>query len=102
MTEESERVQPIRKMTLRRQVMKYGALRTGSGIKCSGAIEAEWLHITWQEALDGVHNGPTEQNSSTNTGLTVMKRIVMSGGGEIDRNMTEAGLTVRFSIPHRS
>lgn len=82
--------------------LKYGALRTGSGIKCGGAIEAEWLHITWQEALDGVHSGPTEQNSSTNTGLTVMKRIVMSGGGEIDRNMTDAGLTVHFSIPHRA
>jgi PAS domain S-box-containing protein len=82
--------------------LKYGALRAGKTVRCQGKIEDGWLHLTWQEDLDQTSNEDTELNSSTNTGLTVMRRIVLSGGGEIDRDMTSSRLTVRFSLPHRT
>jgi PAS domain S-box-containing protein len=80
--------------------LKYGALRSGRSVRCEGTIENGWLHITWQEDLDGAVGEDTELSSSTRTGVTVMKRIVLSGGGEIDRDMTDSRLTVRFTLPH--
>lgn len=79
--------------------LKYGALRSGRSVRCEGRIENGWLHVTWQEDLDEAAPDDTELSSSTRTGLTVMKRIVQSGGGEIDREMTDARLTVRFTLP---
>ncbi len=80
--------------------LKYGALRLGMPVKCEGTLDDGWLHITWREALEQVHDAETELNSSTHAGLTIMKRIVMSAGGQIDRDVTESHLTVRFSVPH--
>ncbi len=80
--------------------LKYGAMRTGAAVQCGGILDNGWLHMTWREALETADTEETEWSSSTNTGLTVMKRIVMSGGGEIDREMTKGHLTVRFSLPH--
>lgn len=80
--------------------LKYGALRSGISVECAGRIEDGWLHLVWREVLDPADTQDTEWTSSTNTGLTVMERIVTSGGGQIDREMTDTHLTVRFSLPY--
>ena len=82
--------------------LKYGALRNGGAIHCSGRIEDEWLHISWVEPLEGATIDETEASSSTSTGLTVIQRIVMSAGGQVSRVMDADGLRVEFSLVHQN
>ncbi|MDP1554911.1 MAG: PAS domain-containing protein [Hyphomonas sp.] len=81
--------------------LKYGALRSGSSVRCEGTIDDCWLQMSWLESLEGI-DLDTEMSSSTNTGLDVMKRIVVSAGGNIDRDFDGARLLVKFSLPFRS
>ena len=82
--------------------LKYGALRNGDAIQCSGRIEDGWLHIFWVEPLDGATPDETEETSSTSTGLTVIQRIVTSAGGQVSRVMDADGLRVAFSLVHQN
>lgn len=81
--------------------LKYGALRTGGSIQCEGYIEEDWLNLTWIEPLENVSEEETETSSSTNTGLTVINRIVTSAGGQVSRVLNSDGLRVEFSLVHR-
>lgn len=78
--------------------LKYGALRSGGAVQCAGRIEDGWLHLRWTEALENADGFDAEDASSTSTGLTVIKRIVMSAGGEVRREMTPTELRVDFSL----
>ncbi len=79
--------------------IKYGALRAGGSICCAGMIDGGWLRISWLESLEGVDLDDNDVSTSTHTGLHVMKRIVLSAGGEIDRDIDAARLLVRFCLP---
>lgn len=78
--------------------LKYGALRNGGSIRCEGHLTEDWLHLSWIEPLEEIAEEETEASSATNTGLTVIKRIVMSAGGEVSRVMSRDGLRVDFTL----
>lgn len=82
--------------------LKYGALRNGGAIRCEGRIDDGWLHLAWIEPLDNVPDTASETSSSTNTGLTVIQRIVTSAGGQVERVIGKDGLRVDFSLVHRA
>lgn len=80
--------------------LKYGALRSGGAVQCEGRIEDGWLHLSWVEALENADSFDAEDASSTSTGLTVINRIVMSAGGQVNREMTASQLRLDFCLVH--
>lgn len=78
--------------------LKYGALRSGNPVQCSGTAEDGWLNICWHEPLDGTSPEDSEIASSTGTGLKVIERIVASAGGTLDRVLSDEYLNVSFSL----
>lgn len=81
--------------------LKYGALRAGDAVHCQGELKDGWLRLIWTEAVDGIDIEDTEQASSTHTGLLVMRRLVLSAGGTMERTTDNGRLVVTFSMPHR-
>ena len=81
--------------------LKYGALRAGDAVHCEGELEDGWLRLVWTEGVDGVDLDDTEQTSSTHTGVHVMRRLVLSAGGTMDRVIDNGRLVVSFSVPYR-
>jgi PAS domain S-box-containing protein len=80
--------------------LKYGALGSGRSAACEGRIEGGWLSLLWTESLAGLVHEETGKASSSDAGLHVMNRIVLSAGGSINRETTTESLIVSFSIPH--
>ncbi|MFN7055990.1 sensor histidine kinase [Hyphomonas sp.] len=78
--------------------LKYGALRNGKAVRCSGAIEDGRLRLAWFEPLDGELPDEEASASSTGAGLKVIERIVASAGGEVERSLTADELNVSFSL----
>lgn len=78
--------------------LKYGALRSGVPVQCSGRLEEDWLHLSWSEPVAGVIDTQSEDGSSTSTGLMVIQRIVMSAGGQVTRRIENGVLRVDFSL----
>jgi PAS domain S-box-containing protein len=78
--------------------LKYGALRNGRCIRCSGEILDGRLCLSWFEPLDGEAPDDEAAASSTGAGLKVIERIVASAGGELERSLTSSELSVTFSL----
>ncbi len=81
--------------------LKYGALRAGDTVHCQGELKDGWLRLIWTEAVDGIDLEDTEHASSTHTGIPVMRRLVLSAGGTMERTTDHGRLVVTFSMPHR-
>ena len=77
--------------------LKYGALLHQGTVAVSAQDSGGVLQVTWREAFR-----PTQKVdglSSTRTGLEMIRRLLRIKAGELDLDLTEGGLDIRFRLP---
>ncbi len=77
--------------------LKYGALLQNGTIDVTAQQKGRALEVEWQEKHGGREN--TESQSSSNTGLDLIRRLLRLQSGSFEYELGSKGLYVRFSLP---